>query len=259
MRNQVQYKIEDGVEYRRCITCGKWKLPNRENFHRNHARTDGLDPYCKSCRKQKTQYHYDPQKQTEYRNAFLERNPHYHQDRKRAYADLFSKFPKSMSDEEIAKRTGYTIGLVMEHRIGIRRLNGEGDSNVHKGDAAELLVSTRLWEFGIPHEFMRRFHLYDILLDNGCRVEVKSAHHPLLPPSQKVPFYIFNLATKARGNYTDFFVLVIMEDEPRFYVVPADQVPPNGTIRISGLTDEQRQRQRSSKYDQYMNRFDLLR
>jgi hypothetical protein len=40
------------LSYRQCSICNSWKSPTE--YYKNKERADGLDPYCKNCRKEKT-------------------------------------------------------------------------------------------------------------------------------------------------------------------------------------------------------------
>ena len=100
-------------------------------------------------------------------------------------------------------------------------------------------------------------HPFDILLDNGIRINVKSAWSGRIPPSQIGkcinPSYHFNLLCNKLNN-ADIFILVIPDTKDMF-IIPADILPKSVTnITMCWPTA----RPEIGKYQKYLNRWDLL-
>lgn len=79
-----------------------------------------------------------------------------------------------------------------KNRHGIK----PGDSGIFKGTETEKLVSELLIENGIAHRLMPHMHPFDILLDNGIKIDVKGASTKQHPRSQKTPFYGIEIRKK---------------------------------------------------------------
>lgn len=163
------------------------------------------------------------------------------------------------TDQELADELGYDVGYIQYYRSGVRRKMPE-HSSAGRGFCVEDEISKILTVNRIPNTLMPLHHPFDILLANGTRVDVKSAAHPLHPPSQYAPYYNFNLGQKRRGEYADFFILVPLKDGDicDIYIIPRDVVPNVDYFRLPALSDEERQKAKRSKYAVYKNRFDLL-
>jgi hypothetical protein len=100
---------------------------------------------------------------------------------------------------------------------------------------------------------MPHHHEFDILLENGKRVDVKAASRTMKPPSSKCyPFYSFGTKKPERGNYCDFFICVVVPTVDLF-IIPFDDAGRD-SIRLIHPPHK-----RVSKYFQYHNRFDLLK
>lgn len=81
-------------ENKRCPGCGDTHPPTTEHFYRNATNKDGLDTYCKQCRKeyqalhyqnnkeycksrQRNYYHHNRPAELERQRQFREKNPDY--------------------------------------------------------------------------------------------------------------------------------------------------------------------------------------
>jgi hypothetical protein len=131
----------------------------------------------------------------------------------------------------------------------------KGDTGVFYGEMAEEYVRNLLCELGVQNRLMPYGHPFDILTDCGKRIDVKSASKKIKPPSQKAhPYYNISINKKKRGNYADFFVIVI--EMRTVYIIPSKDLSENfGFIRIFYPPNLAK----TSKWTQYINRFDLLK
>jgi hypothetical protein len=128
-----------------------------------------------------------------------------------------------------------------------------GDAGT-KGQDAEIYVSKMLDEVGIPNELMPVHHSFDIKTWGDIRIDVKSSFSPRVYERHNNPRWGFNIASKKRGRYCDFFVLVIYPSKDCF-IVPFDVVGENAdTIFFCWPSD----RPEIGKYQQYQNRWDLI-
>ena len=123
-----------------------------------------------------------------------------------------------------------------------------------KGSEAEMLVSQKLSGYGIGHKLMGYHSVYDIQLDNGLRVEVKSSscgkHKEIISP-----YYKFNTGAGYKGDYTDFIIFVLL-DTKEIFVVPFSKV--KSTSQVCFVWPKTIQRHHALDIGQYLNRFDFL-
>lgn len=124
-----------------------------------------------------------------------------------------------------------------------------------KGSMAELLVSKKLVAQGITHELMTYHHPYDILLDNGLRVEVK-ASSPEAHPGVTSPYYKFNTGATWKEDYTDFVVFILLDTEEVF-VVPFSRL--KGRAAFAFVWPKAGNRGPKLDMNEYHNRWNLLR
>jgi len=122
-----------------------------------------------------------------------------------------------------------------------------------RGVEIEDVVSRKLTELGIAHEMMPVRNAFDILLSNGRRIDVKASFRKMSPPSQFGSYYSFATRKAKRGDYCDFFILVIVPTMDMF-VVPNEAVKS----KCEQIHMDWPAHARSSKFHKYLNRFDLL-
>lgn len=128
----------------------------------------------------------------------------------------------------------------------------KGTSKV--GSKAEMLVSSKLLERGIGHKLMSYHSPFDILLDNGLRVEVKASSRV----SQKEvvsPYYKFSTGSGIKGDYTDFMAFVLL-DTKEIFIVPFSRVIT--TSKFGFVWPKTNRQGVSLDIGQYLNRFDFL-
>ena len=159
---------------------------------------------------------------------------------------------KNLDNKVLSEMLGYTQPQTISsvyRKNGIRHEITGGRLKV--GTEVENMVSEKLTELGIKNKLMPHFHTFDILLDSGVRVDVKSAA-PWKNYKGKSAAYSFLIETKSRGNYCNYFILVL-RDVLEFFVVPIEATSNSLTFcwPVSG--------KRISRLAQYHNRFDLLR
>lgn len=151
---------------------------------------------------------------------------------------------KHLGNSVLAKLMGLATRSVYHYRNGERHDIEGGMFQI--GSENEILVSNKLSSLGIGNKLMPHHHPFDILLNNGIRVDVKSSSKTLSG------LYKFQIKKVTRGEYADFFILVPTNTKDMF-VVPGNKAPDYG-IFISWPPKNSR-----SKYAQYLNRFDLLK
>lgn len=154
---------------------------------------------------------------------------------------------KGLSNAQLGRLLG--IKSVSKYRNGERH-NIDGSGYPKIGADTEELVSERLSYLGIGHKLMPYAHPFDILLDTGSRVDVKSAE-PISLRFYLFPCYTFHTKVIEKGHYCDFFILVL-RDLTDFFVVPFKDA--KDCIRFSYP-----QYGYPSKWLKYHNRFDFLK
>jgi hypothetical protein len=125
--------------------------------------------------------------------------------------------------------------------------------NVQIGAEWESKVSTILLQNGIENERMPHEHTFDILASK-IKIEVKfCGKWQQYNPRQITPIYRFKVNKKEKGDYADFFACCI--DDDQIFIIPNHEIKKVCHIYISyPFTGRS-----SSKYHQYMNRFDLIK
>lgn len=174
-------------------------------------------------------------------------------------ANFFSKKP-IFTNEEMT--TGEAIKFNhkrQKSRVAnsMRRIHHavEGEGSQFLGNEAERIVSEKLLHLGIPNTMMALHHPFDILLNNGIRVDVKTSKCTAkTSPSQKSTMYRFGVKKDMRGDYCDFFICLIYGTED-FFVLPNREINNVYNIYISWPIP----RSNWSKWHKYHNRFDLLK
>lgn len=157
---------------------------------------------------------------------------------------VFMRSHPELTNDEIANILGVTSNYVSMMR-GRMRHAVRGDRQ-NLGIRGELEVSKKLEQLGIRNKLMSPGHPFDILLENGITIDVKTD----LTPSTYNNYTFYSFTTKStKQKSIDFLILFIMSLN-EFFVIPYDVAPMS--IKIYGTSG------RKSKYDKYRNRFDLL-
>lgn len=147
--------------------------------------------------------------------------------------------------------------------LGIKTINNYRDDTRHAidggslqvGTESEVTVSKKLHDLGFKNELMPHFHPFDILLDNGITVDVKSSD-PMTSSKTISPCYTFNTKKAVKGNYCDFLILYL-RDAKECFVVPMKEA--GNIIRFCFPEGSLRTNNKVSKWLKYHNRFDLLK
>lgn len=168
----------------------------------------------------------------------------YKQKRRKA----FVKSHPEMTNDVIASAIGCSEGTISQYRNGQRHALKGG--NIKRGADVENAVSSILSLNGVANELMPHHHPFDILVGNGKRLEVKSSFKMMKPKSAKCAYYSFNTGRKSRIGNCDFFALVIVPTMDIF-IVPSSEVTYQIHIIYPAKT--------KTKWEQYHNRFDLLK
>ena len=119
------------------------------------------------------------------------------------------------------------------------------------GTQAENIVSEKLRRIGLSNTLMPHRHTFDILLDNGIKVDVKSSN-PMKTAKTVSSQYTFRTKKYEKGRYCDFLILYL-NDVNEFFVVPLNKC--KGIIRFCFPEPDMGKK---SMWLQYHNRFDLL-
>lgn len=158
-----------------------------------------------------------------------------------------------LSNPELSKKTGLSIGRIVATRAKSRHAI-KNNGPYYKGSLFEEYVSLKLSDMGIHNTLMAYRHPFDILLNNGLRLDVKSCKHSK-GLTVKTKMYSFNLRLdKKPKDYCDYIICVLVESRDIF-VIPLSECR-NSHVRFSFPTPNIG---RVSKWAQYHNRFDLLK
>lgn len=165
-----------------------------------------------------------------------------------------AKKNQKLSSQKLAKLLGIQPGNLSQFRDTSVRHEIEGGWAAI-GTEMENYASRVLNHHGIKHQLMGHHHVFDILLDNGLRIDVKSSD-PIKGITKIASTYSFRTSQETRGNYADFF-LCITRDTKEIFIIPASETRGNSTpIRFSWPNPRSGIK---SKFHQYHNRFDLLK
>lgn len=155
----------------------------------------------------------------------------------------------SKTNEEMYEKTGkYPKWGGLRHAL-------KDGSSVKAGFDIEDYVSETLDSLGIRN-VVTNSRKYDIVLENGKTIEVKSRRKP----HQQTDYYFFPLFPKiSMSKPADFFILVIVkENKNDCFIIPKDAVPAHGGIGFTWPKSKQK-RGNYSCWTEYHNRFDLLK
>lgn len=140
------------------------------------------------------------------------------------------------------------------------RVRAEARHPIEGGQAAlgkigEDVVSQKLHDNGIKHRQMPHHHPFDILLDGGKKVEVKTAFSEFVSnPKQKSTQYRFGVGKNKKGNFCDFFICYI-EPTGDFFIIPNKKIGMIDSLYITWPT----QARSWAGWEEYHNRWDLLK
>lgn len=152
--------------------------------------------------------------------------------------------------------------------IRMKALDFRGNRRI--GTAAEHRVISELLLRGFNPYIVVLDEGIDLMLENGKRIQIKSAHLQKQPTRGYVyGRYIFNSRKryyeKARfpwdrlpkvREHVDFVICWGINDDV-FYIIPATEIPPTGVTAHS--PKEVAKNGRPRIYDRYINAWDLLR
>jgi hypothetical protein len=171
------------------------------------------------------------------------------QQRRQEKIDLIAQYDSpNQTTRALQEQTGLRYGLVSALRPCKRHVID--NPLCREGQRAEELVSKILNENNILNTLMSNSCHFDILLENGKTIDVKSRTHPT-PGVSSENFYFF-VCVRARKHdkpLPDFWALVIHED---IFIVPQTAMLPCGAIGFVWPATKR------YKWQQYHNRFDLL-
>lgn len=125
------------------------------------------------------------------------------------------------TNTELAEMLGVRAQIIADNRADLWHVV-EPNSWVGVGQEWETWVSNRLTTLGIGHRMMPPSHPFDILLDNGLAIDVKSTSCKMGFGGPETPFRVV-LRNYSRG-VCDFLIAVIREHETAF-IVPTEQLP----------------------------------
>lgn len=158
---------------------------------------------------------------------------------------------KDKTNQVVADLLGVSVPSISRYRSHQRHAVEKG-TELDKGIESEEIVSRKLSELGINNKLMSHHHPFDILLENGKRIDVKSSTKKISPKSQRGnSFYSFKIEKTRRGEYADFIILYLF-DVNKFFVIPFSEAPKE-YIRL-----QYPPKYKNNVFASYENRFDLL-
>ena len=149
---------------------------------------------------------------------------------------------------------GYTAND-MQFRAKTRHASRNKSSTM--GARIEEWVSAELTKRGVNNS-LTNSRPFDIILENGKTVEVKSRHktNPECSDGRFDDFYFFVLDRykySTQSPRADYYIAVVVREGKKYpFVFPKEIVPPSGVIGF-------RWDSRKSKWFDFENRFDLVR
>ncbi len=169
--------------------------------------------------------------------------------------DILSFF-KDLTTSELSDFLGISYAGASRVLGGIRHEIKKGNHHSKTGFDGEKFLSNKLTSLGIRHTLMPLHHPFDILLNSGRSVEVKSASHEMKSPSQYGKgYYSFRTRKKSIEGVADLYAFVLL-DCGEVYIIPNRDVPNNDILRIYNNPSK---KLNNNKYIRYKNAFDLLR
>lgn len=126
---------------------------------------------------------------------------------------------------------------------------------VEIGQQFENMASSILYEMGFKNTLMPNHHPFDILLDNGKRIDVKHSDFDIsYMESQRCASPTYRISNTKYGKDCDFFfVFIPYENQYVHFVIPSSKITTSD-IRIVFPS----MGRKPSKWSEYLYRFDLL-
>ena len=150
----------------------------------------------------------------------------------------------------LSKRTLLEKGVLKKTH---RKINTE--SSVKVGVDAEEAVSENLLSMGIKNKLMPFGHPYDILLENGRKIEVKYCSKKSFPPTQPGGWYRFNIGLDRKYGEADFYICV-MGDLGDAFVIPRFFLRNSRTLSICW---PEKRNTHKSKFSDFLNAYESIR
>ncbi len=123
------------------------------------------------------------------------------------------------------------------------------------GQDAEIIVSEKLKDLGLENSLMRTGYIFDILLDNGIKIDVKASYKKgYTSKKQKSGMYSFHVQKQRKGDYCDFFICYI-PDHNIFFVIPNCEINYVESLYIPWPITSRNW----TPWAEYKDRFDLLK
>jgi predicted DNA-binding protein YlxM (UPF0122 family) len=163
-----------------------------------------------------------------------------------------------MTNSEIKELLNKKYGAGLGYKLsaawnGMRHAISGGE--LKKGTKIEALVSEHLQSIGIGNKLMPHMHSFDMLLDDGKKIDVKACFSSRKTnEKQKCDMYQFGVGKNRRGNYCDFFICYIVPTGD-YFIIPNEEVSMVDSVYISWPTPKRSW----TKWHSYHNRFDLLK
>lgn len=151
----------------------------------------------------------------------------------------------TLTNRELSKMMKISPQGVTQYRKGIRHAV-ERNCSVGIGYKYEEFVSKKFIEMGIENKLMPNHSPFDMLLNNGLKIEIKYRSRPHKDSSG----YLRYAVTKSKRKIMpDFYVIVIKED---LYIIPMDFCGSEISIPVEPIYN------RSNKWESVKNNFSLL-
>lgn len=123
------------------------------------------------------------------------------------------------------------------------------------GQDAEIIVSEKLRDLGFENSLMRSGYSFDILLDNGIKVDVKASYKKGYTSKKQISgMYAFKVRKDKKGDYCDYFICYI-PDHNIFFVIPNNKVNYINALYIPWPITSRNW----TPWAEYKDRFDLLK
>lgn len=175
-------------------------------------------------------------------------------DEKILYVRANPQKTNSEIQKDLAKIYGKGLGSKISAAWGGMR-HSLGGGWAKPGSEIENLVSKKLTSLGIENKQMPHLHPFDIMLDNGLKVDVKASFiEQKTSKTQRHTMYGFSVQKNKRGDYCDFFICYIAKTGD-YFIIPNNEVNTVSRIYIAWPTPERSW----SKWASFHNRFDLLK
>ena len=167
---------------------------------------------------------------------------------------LSGNYFTDLTTPELAKRLNCSETTIRNYRKGIHHAIKDWFPGI--GAKWEDWAREQLINNGINCQSMPCKSSFDILANNGARIEIKVACKPLSAPSSQCisPCWSFKIKRISKPEVADFFMLIIAPEKAVF-IIPNNQLPKLDHIRFCYPTKSPR----GIYYARYQNAYELIK